>query len=87
MNKLKMEKINFPNGCYACEACFINSIYRDKCKCRTGDQHLLRSMATDEILAGKTDEVCVDCPKINEMLLSGNFKRTRHGNGSLPLFF
>ena len=82
-----MEKINFPNGCYACEACFINSIYRDKCKCRTGDEHLLRSMTTDEILAGKTYEVCVDCPKINEMLFSGNFKKNRHGDGSLPLFF
>ena len=75
VDKINPNKVVFPREGRDCKYCFINRVYNEKYGGRTNMMHNLRDLATDEMLAHKSNEICVDCRKIEAICFSGNRKK------------
>lgn len=73
-DKIKQDAVHLPRYNHTCEYCVAYSLYEDKYKGKTGDGHFLKSLVTKEMLMHRTREICLDCPKIEAILFSGDIK-------------
>ena len=71
-DKIEVDTIYLPRYNHGCKYCIVQSLYDTKYKGKTKDISYIKDLVTNKMLMHRAKEICLDCPKIEALLLTTN---------------